>query len=188
LRKITPYYLAFVLPALSQMGQSASALAIARLCWGGMLQQGATSFWENFDLEWSKYSTDELYKRLPGLFNLSLCHAWSSGVSSWLSEYVLGIRSMSAGYNTVAIVPDLTGLTWASGDVPTPRGAIRLQARQADRKMSLSLQLPPQTTATVGLPAGTITVDGKLVTAPRREGSRVFFELSGPGEHSVQSE
>jgi hypothetical protein len=188
LRKVTPYYLGFILPALSQMGQSSSALELARLDWGGMLKIGATSFWENFDIEWSKSSLDVLFKKLPGLFNLSLCHAWSSGVSSWLTEYILGIRPTSAGYNTIQIVPDLMDLNWVSGDVPTPRGAIRLQVSRTEKKMSLSLQLPPHTIATIGLPPGILTVDGKCVNPTRREGSHVFFDLSSAGEHSLQSE
>ena len=66
----------------------------------GMIKKGATTFWEDFDIEWTKESCR--IDRLPKAgekdihgdfgkfcyrgFRHSLCHAWSSGVIKFISE------------------------------------------------------------------------------------------------------
>lgn len=68
--------------------------------YGGMLSRGATTFWEDFNIDWLKGSSriDELSKEgekdLHGDFGgycyvgfrHSLCHGWSSGPASFLLE------------------------------------------------------------------------------------------------------
>ena len=43
---ITPYYGAYVLDAMAKMNHRADALKWIREYWGGMIDEGATSFWE----------------------------------------------------------------------------------------------------------------------------------------------
>ena len=70
---------------------------------------------------------------------VSLCHGWSSGPTSWLTERVLGIRPTSGGFKTADIAPDLGDLSWAEGDVPTPRGLIHERASMDGGRMTVSL-------------------------------------------------
>jgi hypothetical protein len=51
---LSPFYGYYVLEARAQAGDIAGGLALLRTYWGGMLDLGATSFWEHFDLDWLK--------------------------------------------------------------------------------------------------------------------------------------
>lgn len=147
----------YILRARSEGGDNTGALDTARRYWGGMLDFGATTFWEDFDLEWTKNAgrIDELpvsgksdlhadfgahcYKGLRH----SLCHGWAGGVSAWLSEYILGIRPLQPGYATALIAPKLGDLEWLEGCVPTPHGKISLRAeRKADGTCSFEYDAP----------------------------------------------
>jgi alpha-L-rhamnosidase len=106
-----------------------------------MLDLGATTFWEDFNLEWTPNacgidrlvpagmkdihgdSGDHCYKG----FRHSLCHGWASGPTAWLSRHVLGIRPAAPGFATVDIRPHLADLAWAEGTFPTPHGDIRVR-------------------------------------------------------------
>lgn len=93
-------------------------LEIIKQYFGGMLSRGATTFWEDFDLEWLKDSgrIDVLpkdgQKDLHGDygsfcykgFRHSLCHGWSSGVISFVIETLFGIK-YSCKNKTVEIKP-----------------------------------------------------------------------------------
>ena len=106
--------------------------------YGAMLQLGATTFWEDFNVEWAK-NTSPIYE-LPkdnqkdvhgdnGAycyigFRHSLCHGWSSAPTAFLAEEVLGIHVLGAGCSKVEIKPNLGNLEWAKGEYPTPKGII----------------------------------------------------------------
>ena len=46
----------YVLLAKAKWGQYEEALNIIRECWGGMLDVGAMTFWEDFDIKWMENS------------------------------------------------------------------------------------------------------------------------------------
>ena len=59
-------------------------------------------------------------------FGKSLCHAWGASPIYLLGKYYLGVRPLYPGYATYEIKPQLGGLEWMEGDVPTPKGKIHL--------------------------------------------------------------
>jgi len=126
---ITPYYCNYALCALSLTGHTDDALRILRSYWGGMLNEGATTFWELYDPLWDKnnYHANLTNGMWQG-FNLTLCHGWSAGPTSWLTDHVLGVRPTSGGFKTAVIQPELGDLEWVEGDVPTPNGIIHVRA------------------------------------------------------------
>jgi hypothetical protein len=77
------------------------AVSIMKDYYGAMLDKGATTFFEDFDMDWVEGSSriDELpkdgEKDIHGDFGKhcyvgfrhSLCHAWSSGVIKFIKEY-----------------------------------------------------------------------------------------------------
>ena len=81
-------------------GEDESALAMMKEYYGGMLSVGATTFWEDFDLEWLEGSgrLDEMPKEgvkdihgdfgkfCYGSFRHSFCHGWSAGVVTFIEE------------------------------------------------------------------------------------------------------
>jgi alpha-L-rhamnosidase len=139
-QRITPYFNTSVLDAMAIAGHRREALAWMRTYWGGMLAEGATSFWESYDLRWPK-TNPHLSLQADGTtgYFVSMAHGWSSGPTAWLVENILGIRDAADGYRTVTIAPDLAGLEWARGTVPTPQGVIRVEV---DRTKGVRLDLP----------------------------------------------
>jgi alpha-L-rhamnosidase len=137
-KNFSTFYGYYMLQALAQAGEYGLAMDIIKDYWGGMLKLGATTFWEDFNLDWAEnaYGIDQLpvdgKDDIHGDFGdycyvglrHSLCHGWASGPTAWMSEHILGIKIMEPGCRKVAIEPNLGNLEWAEGTYPTPHGTI----------------------------------------------------------------
>jgi len=119
----TPYMRFYELEALCAMGEQDYVLKQMKDYWGGMLNLGATSFWEEYDP--SKKGAEH-YAMYGREFGKSLCHAWGASPIYLLGKYYLGIKPTSAGYATYTIEPSLGGLKWMQGVVPTPAGNVEM--------------------------------------------------------------
>jgi len=120
---VTPYMRFYELEALCAMGEQGFVLREMKDYWGGMLKLGATSFWEEYN---PAKKGAEHYAMYGREFGKSLCHAWGASPVYLLGKYYLGIKPTSAGYATYSVVPNLGGLQWMEGKVPTPSGNIEL--------------------------------------------------------------
>ncbi len=120
----TPYMRFYELEALCMMGEQSSVLKEIKAYWGGMLREGATTFWEKYVP--SEQGTEHLsmYGRPYGK---SLCHAWGASPIYLLGRYFLGVEPVSPGYEQYVVRPVLGGLEWMEGEVPTPWGKIRVK-------------------------------------------------------------
>jgi len=128
----TPYMRFYELEALCRIGQQKNVLREIRDYWGGMLQLGATSFWEAYDPTESGIRHYAMYGR-P--FGRSLCHAWGASPIYLLGRYYLGVSPTSPGYRTYLVEPELGGLQWMKGQVPTPHGNIEISV--TEKQMSI---------------------------------------------------
>lgn len=137
---ISPYFNSYLIQAMARAGHREEALAWMREYWGGMLAEGATSFWESYDLRWPK-NDFHLSLQADGTsgFFVSLAHGWSSGPLSWMAENILGVRPTTPGYGSVEIQPALLGLTFARGTIPTPHGVISVDL---DAQKGVTIDLP----------------------------------------------
>jgi alpha-L-rhamnosidase len=143
---ITPYYGYYVLEAMARLGHRAEALQWMRDYWGGMIAEGATSFWESYDPRWTKHDFHTgLQADGRAGYYVSLAHGWSAGPTAWLSEQVLGIRPTGEGFRTVTVEPELAGLSAVEGSEPTPHGNLQVSATGR----TIVLDLPPDVDATV---------------------------------------
>ncbi len=148
----------YILTAAAKKSMS-GALAMLREYYGGMLKMGATSFWEDFDVEWLDNAApiDEIVPEgkqdLHGDhgaycyqgFRHSLCHGWSSAPTAFLAEKVLGIEIADVGCKKIRIRPDLGDLLWAKGTYPTPFGVITVSHRkQADGSILTEVDAPKE--------------------------------------------
>lgn len=154
----TPYMRFYELAALCQMGRQPDVLHEMKDYWGGMLRHGATSFWEKYVPDTTSADTDspqaphlEMYGRPYGK---SLCHAWGASPIYLIGRYYLGVVPTAPGYAAWEARPDLGGLEWMRGDVPTPFGPIHLDV-QGDH---LTISAPE------GIGAGTVYYRGQQVT------------------------
>lgn len=185
---VSPYYGNYVLQALSDTGHTAAGEDYLRQFWGGMLDEGATTFWEAYDTNWPK--TDfhsNLYADDNHGTYVSLCHGWSSGPTSWLTERVLGVSPTSGGFHTALIAPDLGSLKWAEGVVPTPRGPIHVRVDSLPNGLSARITLPPGVQATVRLPGARLTLDGKPAGASASAPGMIQFVADHAGDYSFVS-
>lgn len=119
----TPYMRFYELEALCAMGEQDYVLQEMKDYWGGMLDLGATSFWEKYDPDEQGTEHLAMYGR-P--FGRSLCHSWGASPLYLLGKYYLGVKPLSAGYDTYLVAPELGGLKWMEGTVPTPHGEINV--------------------------------------------------------------
>ncbi|WP_167617609.1 alpha-L-rhamnosidase C-terminal domain-containing protein [Maribellus sediminis] len=156
-KRFSTFYGLYMLDALSMAGLYDQALEIVSDYWGGMLDMGATTFWEDFNIEWKENSarldefTPEGMNDIHGSFGAycypsyrhSLCHGWSSGVTTWLTENVLGIKVMEPGCKTLKIEPHLGDLDWAEGSFPTPLGVVNVKhTKQTNGEIDTKIDAP----------------------------------------------
>jgi hypothetical protein len=151
------FYGYYMLEAQAKAGEYKAAMDNIRQYWGGMLDMGATSFWEDFDLDWTINAAriDELvpsgkkdihadygaycYENLRH----SLCHGWASGPTSWLTAHVLGVRVLEPGCKKLSIEPHLGDLQWAEGTFPTPHGLVHIKhTKEAGGKVKTDVKAP----------------------------------------------
>ena len=149
----------YILTARAMAGDYEGCLETIREYWGGMLSLGATTFWEDFDVDWMKDAAriDELPKEgqidVHGAYGRfcykgyrhSLCHGWASGVTPWLSENVLGVKILEPGCKKIKVEPHLGDLEWAKGTYPTPYGEITVShVKQADGSIETTVDAPEE--------------------------------------------
>jgi len=91
---VTPYFDYFVLEAMEMTGHRAEALDLIRQVWGGMLNAGATTFWE-IDPPGCASATDiglcliqdfDKFSSQGTRYVMSMAHGWSSGPGAFLME------------------------------------------------------------------------------------------------------
>jgi len=177
-----PFHGLFVTEGLFNAGRDAEAVDFMRRYWGGMLDRGATSFWDNFSLNWPAGAMPDR--------QTSLCHGWAAGPTYSLPARVLGVRPAEPGFAVVEIAPQPGGLEWASGAVPTPHGPVEVRWQRSERRFELTATLPGDCSGRFALPpinAGdaALVVDGETVELQRDPRGRTLLELD-PGRHTLR--
>jgi len=191
---ISPYYGSYVLDAMARMDHRADALAWIRTYWGGMIHEGATSFWEAYDPAWPKDDPHvDLQADDTAGYRISLAHGWSSAPTWWLMEQVLGIVPTGPGFSRATIRPDLLDLDWARGGEPTPNGLIKVDLKKEGGGLSATIDIPDGVDATVLFPVkpGTdhVSVNGSsLPGTPAENGTRLALHLGKAGHFEIHAE
>ncbi len=153
----------YMLEAKAKAGDYQGSIDAIKQYWGAMLKLGATTFWEDFNLDWVKDAAgiDNLVpagkKDIHGDFGAycyiglrhSLCHGWSAGPTAWLTNHVLGVKILEPGCKKIQIVPHLGNLKFAEGTYPTPYGIIKIKhVLQSNGKIKTTVSGPKQVTIT----------------------------------------
>ncbi len=156
----TPYMRFYELETLLIDGRHEQVLKEIRDYWGGMLREGATSFWEKYVPSESGTQHLAMYGRPYGK---SLCHAWGASPVYLLGKYYLGVRPTRPGYEEFEIRPSLGDLDWLEGDVPTPNGMIHVEMNRHEVKVL----------ATEG--SGTLFVGDRQITVHPNEAVSISY-------------
>lgn len=154
---MSTFYGYYMLKARAMAGDYQGALDNIREYWGGMLDLGATTFWEDFDIDWMKNAgrIDELTPEgktdVHGSYGAhcykgyrhSFCHGWASGPTPWLTQYVLGVNVLEPGCRKISIEPHLGDLEWVEGTFPTPQGVLEIRhEKKPDGKIKTTIKEP----------------------------------------------
>lgn len=153
------FYGYYMLQAMAKAGNYRGAMDVIREYWGAMIDLGATTFWEDFNIEWVKNAgrIDELVPEgkvdvhgdygdycYVG-FRHSFCHGWASGPTAWLTEHVLGIKVLEPGSKRIAVKPHLGDLEFVEGTYPTPYGVLYVKhVKQANGQVKSTIRAPKE--------------------------------------------
>ncbi len=156
-QRMSTFYGYYILRAMAQAGNHQGAADCIREYWGGMLDLGATTFWEDFDIQWmdragridrfvpeGKVDVHATYGNYcyKGLRH-SLCHGWASGPTAWMSKVILGIQVLEPGSARIRLQPNLIDLQWAEGTFPTPHGVVKVRhEKQSDGTVKTDYSAP----------------------------------------------
>ena len=153
---MSTFYGYYILEAMAKANDYKGAMNVISEYWGGMLDLGATTFWEDFNIAEGKISgrIDELPTGNKsdihtdfGAFcyiglRHSLAHGWASGPTAWLTQYVLGVNVSDAG-NTVTIQPHLGDLEFVNGTFPTKFGILKIShTKDSKGKITTKIDAP----------------------------------------------
>jgi alpha-L-rhamnosidase len=174
----------FLMRTLSDNGRSDLAYEIATQKtypgWGYMVSEGATTIWEL----WNGNTAD------PAMNSGN--HVMQIGdLAVWMYEYLGGIRSDPAhpGFRHILIHPYPAGdLTSVSVSHQSPYGKIASSWKRDAGKFSLDVTVPPNTTASVWLPAkeeSAVTESGR--PAARAKGVKFVQVENGGAVFEVES-
>jgi hypothetical protein len=153
------FYGYYMLQAKAKAGDYQGGLNDIRTYWGAMLGLGATTFWEDFNMDWLSGASriDALVQ--PGQKDIhadygaycykgyrhSLCHGWASGPTPWLTEHVLGVSVVAPGCKVIRVTPHLGDLKFAEGTFPTPYGVVKVKhTRLPNGKIQSEIKAPKE--------------------------------------------
>jgi alpha-L-rhamnosidase len=107
--------------------------------WLYMIDRGATTLWESWSYPGTVYSAN---------------HPMFGSIDEWFYRSVSGINAGAPGFSKIIIKPQPgNGLTWAKGAYQSIRGEIISEWRKENGSFSLHVVIPPNTTATIYVPA-----------------------------------
>jgi hypothetical protein len=165
-------------------GDDETGLDMIRLEWGYMLNApyGTSTFWEGYKTDGSSDYSDNY---------VSSAHGWSTGPTSALSFYVLGIQPDPDGGPAYDLIPHPGELRHVEGQLRTPAGTIA-QSYDADPDagtFSARYTAPAGAVRTVALPTFgrtvTVRLDGKVVEA-RTDGAYAYVDGQA-GTHELST-
>jgi len=195
-QNISPFITSLEIQAHFEADRADRALDLIRRTWGWYLKNPNGT--ESTVIE--GYRTDGSFgyrfnRGYPNPSYTSHAHGWSSGPTSALMEYVVGLRVVGPAGQWWRLRPQFGDLEWCEGGFTTSLGKYQAKwNRTAGAEYSLSYYAPEGTVGSVELPLvgnqtfPTLFVDGERI--PRRsntvsmDGGRIVMTSSG-GSHSI---
>ena len=145
------YAAQYLLEALFQEGHADTALRLMTAdgdrSWKHMLDCGAGMTWEAWDVRYKP--------------NMDRNHAWGAAPANLLPRFVLGVRPLTPGMDTVEIAPNPGSLSFVRGKVPTRHGPVAVEYTACEgRRENLVVTVPEGMTAQVGGADGSVRTVG----------------------------
>jgi alpha-L-rhamnosidase len=123
--------------------------------------------------------------------NMTFSHPWGSAPASMIVRGMFGIRPTRPGFHKFDVRPQIGDLPYASIRVPTVKGTIVVSIGQNREAYEAEVTVPPNTKATVYLPAvpggtDTLFVNNQKANFPLEDGH--FVIGLGAGTHRLQAQ
>ncbi len=156
-RGVSTFMSYYIFKALAKTGRTKEAIDVMRTYFNGMLNMGATSFWEDFSIDWIEGSSPIDRMPLAGERDIhgdfggycyvglrhSLCHGWASSPAAFLLDSVLGITFLEPGGTSIKIQPCLGDLAFAEGTYPIPgKGLLWVRVEQEVDDLKITCKAP----------------------------------------------
>lgn len=119
----TPYFKFFELDVMGKTGHLDFVYETIKQYWGGMLDKGAVTFWEDYN---KNQKGIEQYSMYGDPFGKSLCHAWAASPIYLLGRYFLGVKPLTPGYETYEVKPRFEYFKELDCKVPIKGGMIHI--------------------------------------------------------------
>lgn len=100
----TPYFKFYELEVLASLGYFDRVMETMKDYWGGMLDRGADTFWEEFKPDQPE---EEQYSMYGDKYGKSLCHAWGASPIYLIGRYFMGVRPVTPAYASFEVKPQL---------------------------------------------------------------------------------
>jgi alpha-L-rhamnosidase len=179
-----------LLPALHFAGRDDAAYRLLLQetypSWLFQVKNGATTVWERWD-GWTPAAGFQTVAM--NSFN----HYSFGSVAEYLYRYVAGVDTDAPGYRSLVIQPSVAaGLTWARAKYDSVSGRISSAWKTDGRQFLLDVEIPPNTQATVFVPAtnpevvqesGERATRVRSVTLLRFENGRAVFRVGSGAYH-----
>ncbi|KAI0334220.1 Six-hairpin glycosidase [Cubamyces sp. BRFM 1775] len=180
---ISPFISGLELQAHFASGNDDRAMGLLHREWGYMLYTNLSvqsTLLEGFTANGSlSYRSYRGYNYDPSY--TSHAHGWSSGPTSALTYYVLGLTVTSPQGRTWSVAPHTSGLSGVEGGFTTPLGWYGVKWSLQKRTFTLNIDVPEGTSGTLKLPfRGRVVVNGRSSEV----GQGATLQLSG-GKHVV---
>ena len=154
-QRMSTFYGYYILEAMAKAEDYSGGIKVIKDYWGGMLDLGATTFWEDFDILDTENSGRIDALQIENELNIhgdfgeycyvgyrhSLCHGWASGPTPWLTQYILGVNVLDGG-DTVKLVPHLGDLEFVNGTFPTKYGVLEISHTILNGKLKTKINAP----------------------------------------------
>lgn len=141
--------------------------------YGYQLKMGATSLTEKWDAGVGDFGSQN--------------HFMSGQINEWFFNDLVGISpdEAGAGFRKIKIKPSIVGdLTWVKGSFASISGNIISEWKKENSLISMNINIPPNTTATVYVPSKTETDLNKQTT---NKGAKFISFKDGYGIYEVGS-
>ena len=136
----------YLLDLLCREGQTQAAYELVNQktfpSWGHMLENGATTLWEHWEFSDNTYSHN---------------HPMFGSVSQWFYNWLGGIQPdpKANGFDQIILRPQIAGdLKWVKCSYDSVRGTIRSDWERSGNTVTLTIEIPANTTALLYLPGG----------------------------------
>ena len=158
----TPYMKFYETSALAELGRGDKMLDLIKGYWGGMLTEGATSLWEEYD---PAVTGGEKYAMYGRRYGKSLCHSWGASPVYLIGKYLVGLTPAENGYKKYRLCPYLDGKTFFDAEMPLNEGSVKVSYNEGEIRVFSSRT------------DGELVAEGKIHIVP--SGKEFVLKLKG---------